>query len=200
MKDLPHQIDLYLPEWIQDFLRNQPDFFPGSEERMNFVLSLTDRQIEKGSGGPFGAAVFELESGKLISVGVNRVVATGCSTAHAEVMALSLAQKAVGTHDLGAEELPEFQIVVNAQMCAMCLGAVIWSGVREVCYAATSQEVEQITGFDEGPLPSNIKGVLRQRGIRLKEGIMVEESKRLLEKYMATGGLVYNATRTHKVK
>ena len=47
----------------------------------------------------------------------------------------------------------KFQIVVNAQMCAMCLGAVIWSGVKEVCYAATSREVEQITGFDEGPLP-----------------------------------------------
>ena len=73
-----------------------------------------------------------------------------------------------------------------------------WSGVREVCYAASSQEVEQITGFDEGPLPSNIESVLRQRGIRLNEGIMVEESKRLLEKYVLTGGLVYNATRTVK--
>ena len=198
MNPLPNQIELYLPEWIPDFLKDQPDFFKSLEERMELVLSLTDRQIEEGTGGPFGAAVFELESGRLISVGVNRVVVTGCSTAHAEVMALSLAQKAVGTHDLGAEELPEFQIVVNAQMCAMCLGAVIWSGVKEVCYAATSQEVEQITGFDEGPLPSNIEGVLRQRGIRLKEGIMVEESKRLLEKYVTTDGLVYNATRTHK--
>ena len=198
MNPLPNQIDLYLPEWIPVFLRNQPEFFLSSEERMKLVLSLTDRQIEEGTGGPFGAAVFELESGRLISVGVNRVVVTGCSTAHAEVMALSLAQKAVGTHDLGSEKLPEFQIVVNAQMCAMCLGAVIWSGVKEVCYAATSREVEQITGFDEGPLPSNIEGVLRQRGIRLKEGIMVEESKRLLEKYVTTGGLVYNATRTQK--
>ena len=198
MNPLPYQIELYLPEWIPDFLEDQPDFFLSTKERMKLVLGLTDRQIVEGTGGPFGAAVFELKSGRLIAVGVNLVVATGCSTAHAEVVALSLAQKAVGTHDLGAEGLPEFQIVVNAQMCAMCLGAVIWSGVREVCYAASSQEVEQITGFDEGPLPTNIKGVLRQRGIRLKEGIMVEESKRLLEKYVITGGLVYNATRTHK--
>ena len=198
MNPLPYQIELYLPEWIPDFLEDQPDFFLSTKERMKLVLDLTDRQIVEGTGGPFGAAVFELKSGRLIAVGVNLVVATGCSTAHAEVVALSLAQKAVGTHDLGAEGLPEFQIVVNAQMCAMCLGAVIWSGVREVCYAASSQEVEQITGFDEGPLPTNIEGVLRQRGIRLKEGIMVEESKRLLEKYVITGGLVYNATRTHK--
>ena len=198
MNPLPYQIELYLPEWIPDFLEDQPDFFLSTKERMKLVLGLTDRQIVEGTGGPFGAAVFELKSGRLIAVGVNLVVATGCSTAHAEVVALSLAQKAVGTHDLGAEGLPEFQIVVNAQMCAMCLGAVIWSGVREVCYAASSQEVELITGFDEGPLPTNIKGVLRQRGIRLKEGIMVEESKRLLEKYVITGGLVYNATRTHK--
>ena len=198
MNPLPYQIELYLPEWIPDFLEDQPDFFLSTKERMKLVLGLTDRQIVEGTGGPFGAAVFELKSGRLIAVGVNLVVATGCSTAHAEVVALSLAQKAVGTHDLGAEGLPEFQIVVNAQMCAMCLGAVIWSGVREVCYAASSQEVEQITGFDEGPLPTNIEGVLRQRGIRLKEGIMVEESKSLLEKYVITGGLVYNATRTHK--
>ena len=198
MNPLPNQIELYLPEWIPDFMKDQPDFFKSIEERMELVLSLTDRQIEEETGGPFAASVFELESGRLISVGVNRVVVTGCSTAHAEVMALSLAQKAVGTHDLGAEGLPEFQIVVNAQMCAMCLGAVIWSGVKEVCYAATSQEVEQITGFDEGPLPGNIEGVLRQRGIRLKEGIMVADSKCLLEKYVTMGGLVYNATRTHK--
>lgn len=198
MNELPNQICLNLPDWIPDFLQDQPDFFPSSEERMNLVLSLTDRQIEEGTGGPFGAAVFELESGKLVSVGVNRVVATGCSTAHAEVMTLSLAQKALRTHDLGTEDLPDYQIVVNAQMCAMCLGAVIWSGVKEVCYAATSEEVERITGFDEGPMPSNLGGILRQRGIGLKEGIMVEESRRLLEKYVAKGGLVYNATRSHK--
>ena len=71
MNPLPHQIDLYLPEWIPVFLRNQPEFFQSSEERMKLVLSLTDRQIEEGTGGPFGAAVFELESGRLISVGVN---------------------------------------------------------------------------------------------------------------------------------
>ena len=99
---------------------------------MRFVLKLTLQNIEKKTGGPFGAAVFESESGQLVSVGVNVVLKQGCSAAHAEMMAIMLAQQELGTHDLGITELPEFQLVTSGKMCAMCLGSVVWSGVREV--------------------------------------------------------------------
>ena len=46
---------------------------------MRFVLKLTLQNIEKTTGGPFGAAVFERESGQLVSVGVNVVLNQGCS-------------------------------------------------------------------------------------------------------------------------
>lgn len=165
---------------------------------MRFVLALTKQHILEKSGGPFGAAVFEQATGKLVSVGVNRVIATGCSAAHAEVMALSLAQQALGTYDLGATGLPATELVVNAQMCAMCMGAVIWSGVRKVSYALSGSEVEVITGFDEGPVPSNVESVLRSRQIQLQAGLLAAESRELLQLYMHLGEPVYNATRGSK--
>ena len=68
---------------------------------MRFVLALTERNIREKTGGPFGAAVFEQDSGKLVSVGVNVVIQQNCSAAHAEMMALMLAQKELDHYDLG---------------------------------------------------------------------------------------------------
>src|SRR5690606_12471313 len=114
---------------------------------------------------PFGAAGFERDSGKLVAVGVNRVVPCRASVAHAEMMAFTLAQEAVGRFDLAAPGLPAHELVTSAQMCAMCYGATLWSGVRRVVYAATASDVEELAGFDEGPLPADWQGQLRARGI-----------------------------------
>ncbi len=160
---------------------------------MRFVLALTRKNIESQTGGPFGAAVFERASGKLVSVGVNRVMPEQVSSAHAEVMALSFAQKQLGAYDLGSAPLVEHQLVVNAQMCAMCLGAVCWSGVRDVVYSATSRDVEKITGFDEGPLPENIDSALSSRGISVTGPFLAEEGIQVLQKYVEAGGFIYNA-------
>ena len=147
-----NSLTLSLPEWIDDFLKQYQFPLVSNEERMRFVLKLTLQNIEKTTGGPFGAAVFERESGQLVSVGVNVVLKQGCSAAHAEMMAIMLAQQELGTHDLGIPELPEFQLVTSGKMCAMCLGSVVWSGVREVLASAQPEDVENIVGFDEGPV------------------------------------------------
>ena len=145
-----NSLTLSLPEWIDDFLKQYQFPLVSNEERMRFVLKLTLQNIEKTTGGPFGATVFERESGQLVSVGVNVVLNQGCSAAHAEMMAIMLAQQELGTHDLGIADLPEFQLVTSGKMCAMCLGSVVWSGVREVLASAQPEDVENIVGFDEG--------------------------------------------------
>ena len=190
-----NSLTLSLPEWIDDFLKQYQFPLVSNEERMRFVLKLTLQNIEKTTGGPFGAAVFERESGQLVSVGVNVVLKQGCSAAHAEMMAIMLAQQELGTHDLGIAELPEFQLVTSGKMCAMCLGSVVWSGVREVLASAQPEDVENIVGFDEGPAPADYDQQLEKRGISIIPSFLREEGCAVLQRYVELKGVVYNPSR-----
>ena len=116
-----------LPEWAKAEVQNISSI-ESLEERMRAVIRFSRLNIEHDTGGPFAAGVFEEATGKLVAMGVNRVVPTCCSSAHAEVVAVSLAQAALKSFDLGAEGMPRHQLVVNWRPCAMCYGAVLWAG------------------------------------------------------------------------
>ena len=94
------KFELSLPDWAIDALAAPPQLGDPTA-RMRWVIQLARTNFERDTGGPFAAAVFEQATGRVVSIGVNRVVPGRCSAAHAEVMALSLAQQAVGGHDLG---------------------------------------------------------------------------------------------------
>jgi tRNA(Arg) A34 adenosine deaminase TadA len=188
-----NQLNLSLPDWINSFLNEYPKIIPEDEKQMRFVLALTERNIREETGGPFGAAVFERDSGKLVSVGVNVVVRQNCSAAHAEMMALMLAQKELGHFDLGAERFPEHRLVTSGKMCAMCLGNVCWSGVCEVLSSAEPEDVEKIVGFDEGPTPPDYNAQLECRGIKIVPELLRREGRAVLQLYVDLGGKVYNA-------
>ena len=190
-----NQLNLSLPDWINSFLNEYPKIIPEDEKQMRFVLALTERNIREETGGPFGAAVFERDSGKLVSVGVNVVVRQNCSAAHAEMMALMLAQKELGHFDLGAERFPEHRLVTSGKMCAMCLGNVCWSGVSEVLSSAEPEDVEKIAGFDEGPTPPDYNAQLECRGIKIVPELLRSEGRAGLQLYVDLGGKVYNARR-----
>ena len=189
-------LSLQLPFWVEAFVKTYTFPIPDMLARVRFVLALTKCNILEGTGGPFGAAVFEKDSGNLISVGVNVVVDQGCSAAHAEMMSLMLAQKKLKNYDLAAQNLPAHQIVTSRKMCALCLGNVCWSGVKEVISSAEPEDVESITGFDEGPSPPDYNDQLRRRGVEILPEVLREEGCRLLQLYMDQGGQVYNPNRT----
>ena len=126
-------------------------------------------------------------------VGVHRVVPRSCSSAHAEVVALSLAQQSIGGHDLGGPGQPAHQIVVNWAPCAMCCGAICWSGVRSVVIAGSGPEMEELTGFDEGPLHPQWASELRRRGIAVRDGLLRGESLEAFRQFATSGRAVYNA-------
>lgn len=184
---------LRLPDWVAPFLTRQPDSFPGAAERMHLALALARENVERGTGGPFGAAVFEAETGRLLAAGVNLVVAARCSVLHAEVVALILAQQRFGQFDLGSEGLPVCELVTSAEPCAMCFGAVLWSGVKRLVCAARREDVERL-GFDEGPKPADWPDQLQDRGISVTRDICRAEAVAVLDRYAATGGPIYNPT------
>ena len=99
-------VKLSLPDWVGPFLKQRDLVCSDVDSRMRLAIDRARAKMEHGTGGPFGAAVFERESGKLVAVGINLVVPSAQSWAHAEMVALSLAQLRLGTFDLGADGLP----------------------------------------------------------------------------------------------
>lgn len=160
---------------------------------MAAVIRFARLNFERGTGGPFAAGVFERDTGKLIVIGVNRVMAHNCSSAHAEVMTLSLAQQKLGTYDLGGPGLPAHQFVVNWRPCAMCFGATLWSGIRSLVIAGSGPELEQITGFDEGPVHPDWENELARRGIELMNHVLTEEALQVYRDFAASQQFVYNS-------
>jgi tRNA(Arg) A34 adenosine deaminase TadA len=183
-----------LPAWLIDEAI-APAAYSSDAERMRYVLDLTRRNILEGTGGPFAAAVFERDGGRLVAPGVNRVETLKLSSAHAEVLALTLAQRRLGTYDLAASGQPGHVLVSSAQPCLMCAGALLWSGVVELTYAVTKQDVERVLGFDEGFLPRGWQRQMRRRGIVVRAGILRDEGRSLLRLYRERGGAVYNSRR-----
>ncbi|XOF33401.1 MAG: nucleoside deaminase [Candidatus Electrothrix sp. YB6] len=184
---------LHLPDWALEALNRLPEYLPNDEERMAAVLEFARLNFRQQTGGPFAAGLFEQDTGRCIVIGVNRVMPSCCSSAHAEIMAISLAQHLLGTYDLGAAGLPAHQLVVSWRPCAMCFGAVLWSGVRSLMIAGAGPEVEDITGFDEGPIHPEWRQELTRRGIAFKEDVLREEAVEVFREFAAKGGFVYNA-------
>lgn len=189
-----NSIQLSLPAWTAEVLPQRGDHYAKLIDRMALALDLARRNIERGTGGPFGAAVFERDSGRLIAIGVNVVVSSACSHAHAEMMALGIAQQRLGTYDLGAEGLPAHELVTSCEPCAMCFGAIPWSGVRRLVCGARSQDAGLI-GFDEGPKPEDWVGALQARQIAVERDVLREEARELLRSYRETGGEIYSPRR-----
>jgi tRNA(Arg) A34 adenosine deaminase TadA len=189
------RVTVELPDWAGAELSRLPANFPVLEDRMAAVIRFSLFNVRHKTGGPFAAGVFERDSGRLVVIGVNRVVPDRCSSAHAEIVALSLAQRILGTFDLGGPGMPAHQLVINWRTCAMCFGAVPWSGVRSVAIAGSGPEMEEITGFDEGPIHPDWRGQWRARGIELIEDVLHDQALEVFREFAAGNPLVYNGRR-----
>ncbi len=184
-------LQLSLPEWTGAYLASQPAAFPTQQARMRLAIDLARQNVEHNTGGPFGAAILASESGELLSVGVNLVVPAKCSVAHAEMVAIMLAQQHLGTHDLGGAGLPAYELVTSTEPCAMCMGAIPWSGVRHVVCGAREEDALAI-GMDEGAKPADWAGAFRARGIAVTRDVCRDEAAAVLRLYAEQGGPIYN--------
>ncbi|HEX6558246.1 MAG TPA: nucleoside deaminase, partial [Longimicrobiales bacterium] len=155
-------IRIELPDWISDVV----DFtkpYATREDRMRLAIELARHNVVRDRGGPFGAAVFESASGRLVGVGVNRVVPLNNSMLHAEVIAFMEAEARVHSYTLAGDGMPAHEIVTTCEPCAMCLGAALWSGVRRIVCGATRQDAARLR-FDEGPVFPQSHEYLEARG------------------------------------
>ncbi|MDT3778558.1 nucleoside deaminase [Nitrospira sp. MA-1] len=161
---------------------------------MKLVVKLAQLNIQYGTGGPFGAGVFRMDTQELVAPGVNLVLSSKSSIAHAEIVAMMMAQQIVRSHNLGAIGLPSHELVTSCEPCSMCLGAISWSGVRHIVCGARGSDAEAV-GFDEGPKPANWMMELEQRGIAVTMDIGRTHASAVLQQYVQNGGVVYNGRR-----
>lgn len=178
---------LHLPEWIKNEIDCAKTYNP-IEAKMDFVLDLAIKNIEHGTGGPFAAAVFNNDTHEIISIGVNLVVEQNCSPAHAEVVAIIMAQEKLKQFKLDENK---YMLVSSAQPCAMCTGAIVWSGIKTLVYGASKEDVESIVGFDEGPVHPNWIEEYKKRGIDVVEKVCHEKSREVLFLYKDKAGIIY---------
>jgi tRNA(Arg) A34 adenosine deaminase TadA len=186
------EVTLRLPDWVGELPSDVGRRYGTVEDRMRFVVELSCLNVRNGTGGPFGAAIFERASGRLLAPGVNLVVGSGCSVFHAEMVAVMVAQKVLGTFDLGGEGLPPYELVASTEPCAMCLGATPWSGVRHLVCGARDEDARAV-GFDEGAKMAEWAGSLEDRGISVELGVLREEAVAVLQEYAERGGEIYNS-------
>jgi len=180
-----------LPAWVKDFVPASA-VYSTDEDRMRLAIAVSRENVLQGTGGPFGAAVFEEDTGRLVSVGVNSVERLRTSVLHAEVMALMLAQATVGSFTLHGPGMHPHMLVTSCEPCAMCLGALLWSGVRRIVCGAR-REAALAIGFEEGPVFAESYQYLEARSISIVRGLLADEAEAVLRLYHEQGGSIYNA-------
>lgn len=184
----PNEVRLSLPAWIGTEV-DSDTVYPTAEAQVALAIRLASLNVTHASGGPFGAAVFDA-SGRVVALGVNRVLPARCSLAHAEIMAMMLAQQRLSRARLD-ETGESYALATSAQPCCQCYGATVWSGIGTLLIGARAEDVESLTEFDEGPLPEDWIGELERRGITVQRDIHREAACAVLREYATRGGQRY---------
>lgn len=187
------QVHLTLPAWVHQSV-DTARTYTSDEDKVSLAIELSRRNIEAGSGGPFGAALFGPDD-RIIAVGVNRVLPHTCSLAHAEAMAYMLGQqrtqRARLNEDGAGNRVGPITLATSSQPCCQCYGATVWAGIDRLLIGARSDDVEELTEFDEGPLPADWVGELEQRGIAVTRDLRRDDARAVLRAYGESGGERY---------
>ncbi len=155
---------------------------------MGLAIELAALNVEADTGGPFGAIVVDTADGRLLGVGVNRVVPLGNSMLHAEAIAVMGAEQRVGSFSLAGQAR---ELYSSCAPCAMCLGAIHWSGVARLVCGATRADAQAL-GFDEGPVFAESYRYLEREGLEVVHGVRREEAAEVMRAYLERGGPIYN--------
>lgn len=187
---LPRVVVEY-PSWVHE-VADFDAVYASDQDRMRVAIAVSRRNVEHKTGGPFGAAIFERRSGKLVAVGMNSVVRLHNCTLHGEMVAFMMAQQKLKSFTLAAPGMPEHDLFTSCEPCAMCLGAALWSGVKRIVMGAAREDASRLN-FEEGPVFPESYKYLEDRAITIVRHVLRDEAKAVLEAYRSGGGKIYNA-------
>lgn len=140
------------------------------------AIQKAEENIITGKGGPFGAVV--VRDGKVIAAAGNCVTSTNDPTAHAEVVAIREACKTLETFDLTGCE-----IYASCEPCPMCLGAIMWSRIDKLYYAANRNDASR-AGFDDELFYSELALPTEKRMLKPTQ-LLRNEANEVFNKWIA---------------
>jgi len=127
---------------------------------MRRALAVARQGMDGNTGGPFGAVI--VKDGRVIAEGCNRVTSTNDPTAHAEIVAIREACRALGTFDLSGAE-----IYASCEPCPMCLAAIYWARLDRIYYGNARGDAARI-GFDDDHIYREIAQPIEKRAIPME--------------------------------
>jgi len=131
--------------------------------------------LEYSTGGVFGAVL--VKDGRIVSEGMNRVVASHDPTWHAEMEAIRLA-----CITLQSFKLTGCTLYTSAEPCPMCLATAYWAGIERIYYAATVEDALEYGNFDDSFIYKELALPKEQRSIQMT-GMLREEAVEVWKKY-----------------
>jgi len=134
---------------------------------MRQAIALAIENVRTARGGPFAALV--AKHGSVIGEGANSVTATNDPTAHAEIVAIRAACRALGTF-----QLIDCELYTTCEPCPMCLGAIYWARPARVFYAGVAADAAD-AGFDDAFIYEELRRPPESRRIPMTQ-LMREES------------------------
>jgi tRNA(adenine34) deaminase len=146
---------------------------PSDEAAMRAALDAAREAYARGEV-PVGAVVTD-PSGTIIAHGANAPIATNDPTAHAEILALRAAGRALANY-----RLPGCTLHVTLEPCAMCVGAIVHARVARLVFAAPDPK----SGACGSVLDLTTSPAFNHR-IVVTRGVLEKESAELLKRFFA---------------
>ena len=184
-------VSVEYPPWVSDVV-DWNRAYATDEERMLLAIAVARANVEHGTGGPFGALIVDGSTGRVIAAGMNSVVRLNNCTLHGEMVAFMMAQRRLGSFTLAGKGMPLHELVTSCEPCAMCLGAILWSGVKRVVCGAARDDASRLS-FEEGPVFPESYRYLEKHGVAIVRNVLRDEARAVLELYRAKSGRIYNA-------
>ena len=139
-----------------------------NEKFMRLAIEKSLESVDNG-GGPFGAVV--VKDGEVVAVASNSVTLDNDPTAHAEVNAIRMACKKLGTFDLSGCE-----IYASCEPCPMCLASIYWARIGKLYYANTKVDADKI-GFSDSFIYEEFAKPESERSIKVVKMLRNEAIK-----------------------
>lgn len=138
---------------------------------MRIALDLA-REAGEAGDVPVGAVLLD-STGSIVAKDRNRREQLSDPTAHAEMLVLSSASRAVGEWRLTGHTL-----VVTLEPCPMCAGASVQARLERIVYGAADPKAGAAWSLYNIPQDRRLN-----HRVELTEGVLGEESRQVLEEF-----------------
>jgi tRNA(Arg) A34 adenosine deaminase TadA len=140
--------------------------------RIREVIAIANRARARGNR-PFGALLISAE-GERLATGENSQITDGLVLAHAEMVLLHEAAKRYSPEVMAGSTM-----YTSAEPCAMCAGAIFWSGVGRLVFGLSGERLHELADMTPDMLVASAREVLVRAGRKVEVVGPVLESEAL---------------------